>query len=84
MHEYDELSSCRSMKFGTDNPAQFAVPETVHPSFHIEGKILTCVSRNLQPATGLDSGGQNAGCLRQPFLEGDACLKGHGHDQSCP
>ena len=30
MHEHDELSSCRSMKFGTESPAQFAVPETVH------------------------------------------------------
>ena len=32
MKEYDELSSCRSMNFRTDSPAQFAAPETV---FHL-------------------------------------------------
>ena len=49
MQEYDELSSYRSMNFETDCPAQVAVPETVHLACIRDGKILACVSRNLQP-----------------------------------
>ena len=50
MQGYDELSSYRSMNFGTDSPAQFAVLERVFPTCIWDGKHL-------------DSGRRNAGCL---------------------
>ena len=72
MQEYDEVSSYRSMNFRTDSPAQFAVPETVHPACIRNGKILA--SRLWPPKCRLPSA----------TVSWDVCLKDSGHGLRCP